>query len=219
MCPVSKEKDMSCNSAIMSDINLWYQRLGHVNHKDLERLSKLELVRGLPKLQKASNSVCDSCQVGKQIGARHKKIDSLTTKRPVEPLHMDLMGPTKFESIGGKKYIFFLTVDDFSRLTWVRFLHDKSETFTVYSDLWYLLIADNGQNSEGFLVYTQIMELSFKIQTSLLFVLGMALNMSSLHQKHHNKMEWFNGKFMWFKRRHGLCCIAKTYPNDFGLNP
>ena len=61
---------------------------------------------------------------------------------------MDLMGPTKFESIGGKKYI-FLTVDDFSRLTWVRFLHDKSETFTVLNHLWSLLIADKGQEFGG----------------------------------------------------------------------
>ena len=61
---------------------------------------------------------------------------------------MDLMGPTKFESIGSKKYI-FLTIDDFSRLTRVRFLHDKSETFTVFNDLWSLLIADKGQDFGG----------------------------------------------------------------------
>ena len=97
---------MSCNSAMISDIDLWHQRLGHINHNDLGKLSKFELVRGLPKLQKALNSVCGPCQVGKQIRASHKKVDSLTTKRPLELLHMDLMGPTKFESIGGKKYIF-----------------------------------------------------------------------------------------------------------------
>ena len=93
---VSTEDDMSCNSAMISDIDLWHQRLGHVNHKDLERLSKLELVCRLPKLQKAPNSLCGPCQVHKQIRAPHKKIDSLTTKRPLELLHMDLMGATKF---------------------------------------------------------------------------------------------------------------------------
>lgn len=55
---VSTDKDLSCNSAMISDIDLWHQRLGHINHNDLEKLSKLELVRGLPKLQKAPNSIC-----------------------------------------------------------------------------------------------------------------------------------------------------------------
>ena len=69
---------------------------------------------------------------------------TIHTKRPLELLHMDLMGPTKIESIGGKKYI-FLPVDDFSRLTWVCFLHDKSEAFSMFTDLWPLVIADKGQ--------------------------------------------------------------------------
>ena len=157
-------------------------------------------------------------KLAKKIRAPHKKTDSLTTKRPLELLHMDLMGPTKFESIGGKKNI-FLTVDDFFRLTWVRFLHDKSEAFTIFSDLYSLLIVDKGQEVGGVSGYALIMEWSFKILTSLLFSLSMALNTNSLHQKHHSKMEQLNGKIMWFKRWNGLCCIAKTYPNGFGLKP
>ncbi|WP_186436413.1 integrase catalytic domain-containing protein, partial [Cobetia crustatorum] len=40
---------------------------------------------------------------------------------------MDLIGPTRTESRGGKKYILVI-VDDFTRFTWVAFLRDKSET-------------------------------------------------------------------------------------------
>jgi transposase InsO family protein len=40
---------------------------------------------------------------------------------------MDLIGPTRTESRGGKKYIMVL-VDDFTIFTWVAFLRDKSET-------------------------------------------------------------------------------------------
>ena len=103
---VSIENDMSCNYTMISDIDLWHQRLGHVNYKDLVRLSKLDLVRGLHKLQKAPNSVCSVCQVGKQIRAPHKKIDYLTTKRPLELLHMDLMGPTKLKVLAVKNIFF-----------------------------------------------------------------------------------------------------------------
>ncbi|MGV7959369.1 integrase catalytic domain-containing protein, partial [Mycobacterium kansasii] len=40
---------------------------------------------------------------------------------------MDLIGPIRTESRGGKKYILVI-VDDFTRFTWVTFLRDKSET-------------------------------------------------------------------------------------------
>ncbi|GKD17165.1 retrovirus-related pol polyprotein from transposon TNT 1-94 [Tanacetum coccineum] len=42
-------------------------------------------------------------------------------------LHMDLCGPMRVQSINGKKYI-LVTVDDYSRFTWVKFLRSKDET-------------------------------------------------------------------------------------------
>jgi transposase InsO family protein len=39
---------------------------------------------------------------------------------------MDLFGPVAYISIGSNKYG-FLVVDDYSRFTWVFFLHDKGE--------------------------------------------------------------------------------------------
>ena len=125
------------------------------------------------------------------------------------------MGPIKFESIGGKKYI-FLTFDDFSTLTWVRFLHDKLEKFTVFSFLWSLLITDKGQEFRGVSRIRSDHRTKFQ-NSSLLFALNMALNMNSLHQNLHNKMEWLTKKIVWSRRWHGLCYIAKTYPNGFGL--
>lgn len=37
---------------------------------------------------------------------------------------MDLVSPTRIESLGGKRY-FLVIVDDFLRYTWVAFLRDK----------------------------------------------------------------------------------------------
>ncbi|GKA30647.1 putative ribonuclease H-like domain-containing protein [Tanacetum coccineum] len=45
----------------------------------------------------------------------------------LELLHMDLCGPMRVASVNGKKYILVI-VDDFSRFTWVYFLHSKDET-------------------------------------------------------------------------------------------
>ena len=54
----------------------------------------------------------------------------MTTTRPLEMLHMDLFGPVSYISIGGNKYGLVI-VDDYSRFTWVFFLHDKSETKSI----------------------------------------------------------------------------------------
>ncbi|KAK0594111.1 hypothetical protein LWI29_025215 [Acer saccharum] len=115
-------------------VELWHERLGHMNFRDLRTLGKFECVRGLPKLGKKANGICGPCQQGKQTKSMHKKGKYLSTKEPLELLHMDLMGPMQTESLGGKRYI-FVCVDDFSRFTWTYFLREKSETFDKFKML------------------------------------------------------------------------------------
>ncbi|XP_065617173.1 uncharacterized protein LOC136062257 [Quercus suber] len=64
--------------------------------------------------------------MGKQTKANHHKVNVITTSRCLELLHVDLMGPTRTESLGEKRYI-MVVVDDFSRYSWVEFLREKSE--------------------------------------------------------------------------------------------
>jgi transposase InsO family protein len=54
----------------------------------------------------------------------------MATIRPLEMPHMDLFGPIAYISIGGNKYGLII-IDDYSRFTWVFFLHDKSEMQVV----------------------------------------------------------------------------------------
>jgi hypothetical protein len=68
-----------------------------------------------------------ACQARKQVGTSHPSKNITTTSRPLELLHMDLFRPVAYISIRGSKYSLVI-VDDFSRFTWVFFLHDKSET-------------------------------------------------------------------------------------------
>jgi transposase InsO family protein len=51
----------------------------------------------------------------------------MTTKRPLELLHMDLFGPIAYISIGRSRYCLVI-VDDYSRFTWVLFLQEKTQT-------------------------------------------------------------------------------------------
>jgi hypothetical protein len=43
-------------------------------------------------------------------------------------LHMDLVGPSRVRSVGGKGYV-LVVVDDYCRYAWVFFLASKDETF------------------------------------------------------------------------------------------
>ena len=43
-------------------------------------------------------------------------------------VHADLCGPMQTESFGGSRY-FLLFTDDYSRMSWVYFQQNKSETF------------------------------------------------------------------------------------------
>ena len=92
----------------------------------MAKVSKLKAVVGLPKFGKVEKNVCGPCQMGKQTKSTHPKVNVVATSRPLELLHMDLMGPMRIESMGRKRYI-MVVVDDFSRYCWVKFLTKKSE--------------------------------------------------------------------------------------------
>ena len=77
-------------------------------------MSKCEEVLRLPKFVKIEKSICRSCQIGKQVKARYPSISEVKTSKPLELLHIDLMGPARVQSLGGMKFI-FVVVDDFTR--------------------------------------------------------------------------------------------------------
>ena len=117
--------DIVCNSIRLPNEDLWHQRMGHASYKHLSIVSKHESVLGIPKLSRMSNVVCGPCQLGKQTKAKHLGTQTSATSRPLEFQHLDLMGPTRTESLGGKRYIMVM-VDDFTRYIWVILLRSKS---------------------------------------------------------------------------------------------
>jgi transposase InsO family protein len=56
------------------------------------------------------------------------------TERPCELFHLDLVGPARVCSAGGKWYVLVI-VDDYSCYAWVFFLVDKGEMFGFVRDL------------------------------------------------------------------------------------
>ena len=71
-------------------LELWHQRFGHANFKQVAKESKLEAVKGLPKFQKVEKTICGACQMGKQTKANHHKMNVIGTSCCLEILHVDL---------------------------------------------------------------------------------------------------------------------------------
>ncbi|GKC73417.1 putative ribonuclease H-like domain-containing protein [Tanacetum coccineum] len=89
--------------AILDGSMLWHRRLGHINIKNINKLVKDNLVRGLPSKCFENDQTCVVCLKGKQHRASFL-------------MH--------------KMYCLVVT-DDYSRFTWVFFLTTKDETSEI----------------------------------------------------------------------------------------
>nr|GEY25576.1 retrovirus-related Pol polyprotein from transposon TNT 1-94 [Tanacetum cinerariifolium] len=74
--------------------------------------------------------LCSACEQGKIHRKHHKSKTTFASNKPLYLLHMDLCGPMRIQSINGKRYV-LVVVDDYSRYTWVFFLHSKDEASEV----------------------------------------------------------------------------------------
>ncbi|GJY84757.1 ribonuclease H-like domain-containing protein [Tanacetum coccineum] len=80
--------------ATTDESNKWHRRLGHVNFKNLNKLVKGNLVRGLPSKIFQNDHTCVACQKGKQHKASCKAKAVSSISQTLQLLHMDLFGPT-----------------------------------------------------------------------------------------------------------------------------
>ncbi|GJR44994.1 ribonuclease H-like domain-containing protein [Tanacetum coccineum] len=78
---------------------LWHRRLGHINFKNINKLVKDNLVRGLPTKHFENDQTCVACLKGKQHRAscKSKVLNPIT--KPLFMLHMDLFGLTFVSSL------------------------------------------------------------------------------------------------------------------------
>ena len=121
------------SKASPKDSWLWHKKLSHLNFKIVNSLVKRDLVRGLPPLEFTQQGLCDACQKEKAKLASYKGTDTSNTE-PLQLLHMDLFGPVNVMSLSRKRYALVIA-DDFSKFTWVLFLHSKDETPQLIIDL------------------------------------------------------------------------------------
>lgn len=96
---------------------LWHKRLSHLNFKNISKLSRGQLVNGLPQIKYEKEKLCASCEMGKQHKSSFKSKLYSSIKSCFDLLHMDLFGPINVQSISGKNYTLVI-VDEFSRYAW-----------------------------------------------------------------------------------------------------
>ena len=71
--------------------------------------------------------ICGEYMKRKKTKSSHKKVRKIRATRPLDLLHMDLMGPMHTKTRSGKRY-FLLVVDDFLRYSSISFHREKSKT-------------------------------------------------------------------------------------------
>ncbi|KAH7692774.1 RNA-directed DNA polymerase protein [Dioscorea alata] len=110
---------------------LWHRRLGHLSSSRLFFMAK-----HLLNFPFQSHKACDVCALAKQSRLPFS-VSSISSVQPFELIHCDIWGPYKIASLSGAKY-FLTIVDDYSRFTWVFFMHHKSETQHLLTNFFHL---------------------------------------------------------------------------------
>lgn len=104
-------------SQSITELNwLWNGRISHLNFKNINILSKNNLVIGLPAITFVKNKICAACEQGKQKKSSFKSKQLHSIDQPLHMLHMDLFGPISTASLGGKKCTLVI-VDEFTKYT------------------------------------------------------------------------------------------------------
>lgn len=78
--------------------------------------------------------MCEACTLGKQIRSSLKPKQVISSTQSLDLIHIDLCGPMRVQSRGGKRYVFVL-VDDYTRYTCTLFLTSKDDAFEVFCSL------------------------------------------------------------------------------------
>ncbi|GKB62078.1 retrovirus-related pol polyprotein from transposon TNT 1-94 [Tanacetum coccineum] len=89
--------------ATSSQAWLWHRRLSHLNFDTINLLSKYDIVTGLPKLKFVKDHIFSSCELEKAKRKSFHPKATVSSKRRLQILHMDLCGPMSAESFNGKK--------------------------------------------------------------------------------------------------------------------
>ena len=95
-------------------------------NKDLtEEMREKDLVQGMDRINERYKQ-CEACIEGKACEKTHHRLYRRRAEKIMDLWHMDLIGPVRPATKGGKNYI-LTVIDDYSRFVFVALLCEKSE--------------------------------------------------------------------------------------------
>ena len=126
-----------------SEIELWHQRLAHVNYNQLRQLERNAVGLSLPCDKK--QKFCEACVHGKMHRTHHKPLKEIKLTEKLQLVHTDICGPMQTKSFGGSRYFITFT-DDYSRCCKVYFLKEKSEALEKFKEFKAAVENETGQS-------------------------------------------------------------------------
>ena len=116
----------SDSSVYICELNVWHNRLGHVN---IESLRKLVQLNYLPKLNFENNDKCQICVEAKLSKTSFPSIERST--EPLELIHTDVCDLKLVQTRGGKRY-FITFIDDCTRFCYLYLMRSKDEAIEKF---------------------------------------------------------------------------------------
>ena len=124
---------LATGSEVENKVDLWHQRLGHLNEIQLRELTNKDLVKGVNIPKSTRISFCEKCVEGKMSKKPFKPVGEIRSVRKLQCIHSDVCGPMPTQSIGGSRY-YVTFIDDYSRYCMVYFMKNKSEVFNKFKE-------------------------------------------------------------------------------------
>jgi len=117
--------------AAVASLQLWHERLGHVNVAGVKRMIKNKDVDGLKCNYMVVKDICEPCVYGNAAKTPMPSAGGVRVTRRLQLVHSDLGGPMS-EPFCGEALYFGTFTHDFSGRTDVVFLHKKSNLLVEY---------------------------------------------------------------------------------------
>ena len=115
----------------LNKIDLWHQRLAHVNEKQLHQL--VANSTGIDLSSSEKQRFCEPCVKGKMHRLPHPLLKKIKSKEKLQLVYTDICGPMQTQSFGGSRYFITFT-DDFSRYCKTYFLKQKNEALEKFKE-------------------------------------------------------------------------------------
>ncbi|GFY40581.1 retrovirus-related Pol polyprotein from transposon TNT 1-94 [Trichonephila inaurata madagascariensis] len=113
-----------------NDLMTWHERFGHANVDYILKTSRLDAVRGLPKLKKSLNFECVPCRLNKYKRVSFQSIECTRSKAPLNLLHCYVWEPSNVIGKRGEKYCLSV-LDDYSCRMFIFPMCHKSDTYDI----------------------------------------------------------------------------------------